>query len=260
MGSECWSPQVGVDRKVVFELLEIARKSLKPGGFGIVSHGDEGLECRLVVEPLVLVDLVGPDRRFDRRVELHPGHITRIIVVGGERFGPQLEIPAESWVRRELRGRAQLPGRDGQEALIFDIVGHHRQLAIRPATDGCEIASGRRALLVRKPFDPLFDLFSRGVGGVVVRPFRFGRDAGNKALVVLQSGPRTFVDEKEVQTRLPACGRFLCEFEQEGGISGPHLFQEDRVHHLGGGNDGRQRSTFVIRQCVERRPDFDLGK
>src|SRR5688572_31114652 len=49
------------------------------------SHGDERLECGLEVEPLVFVDLVRADRGLDRRVELHPGDVALVVVIGEER-------------------------------------------------------------------------------------------------------------------------------------------------------------------------------
>ena len=62
---------------------------------GIVAQRDEGFERRLVVEPLVLVDLVRPDGRLDRRVELHPGDVAGVVVV---RAGTRRRAPCRNFL------------------------------------------------------------------------------------------------------------------------------------------------------------------
>ena len=89
-----------VDGQVVLDVLQCGRELLQLGGLGLVLDRDEGLERRLVVEPLVLVDLVGPDRRFDRRGQLHPLHVAGVVVVRDERVGARLEEGLERRARR----------------------------------------------------------------------------------------------------------------------------------------------------------------
>ena len=64
--------------------------------------GDEGLERRLVVEPLVLVDLVRTDRRFDRALQFHPGDVAVVVVVRQER----VRALGEKRLQRRLGGKA----------------------------------------------------------------------------------------------------------------------------------------------------------
>ena len=55
-----------IDRQVVLELLQVIAERLQLLRLGLVADGDERLERRLEVEPLVLVDLVRADGRLDR--------------------------------------------------------------------------------------------------------------------------------------------------------------------------------------------------
>ena len=54
-----------IDRQVVLDLLQLAAEPRQLLRLGVVTQRDERLERRLVVEPLVLVDLVRADGRLD---------------------------------------------------------------------------------------------------------------------------------------------------------------------------------------------------
>src|SRR5258707_28374 len=57
--------QPGIDRQMVLDVLQLRREALQLLRLGVIAHGDEGLESRLVAEPLILVGLVGSDGRLD---------------------------------------------------------------------------------------------------------------------------------------------------------------------------------------------------
>ncbi len=84
-------PQLGIDGQVVLDVLQLARELRQLRGLGVVAQGDERLERRLGVEPAVLVDLVRADGRLDAGVQLHPGHVAGVVVVGQERRRPRLQ-------------------------------------------------------------------------------------------------------------------------------------------------------------------------
>ena len=131
----------GIDGQVVLQLLQLAGEARQLRRLRLVAHGDEGLEGRLVVEPLVLVDLVGADGGLDGRVELHPGHVARVVVVGEEGGGARLEVA----LQRGLRGEG---GRLAQQ--------RRGRAPARPGTRGCRARrrswpSGSRRMVVKKP-------------------------------------------------------------------------------------------------------------
>ena len=70
--------------RCVLETLQLAAELGQLLRLGVIAQGDEGLEGGLVVEPVVLVDLVGPDGRLDAGVQLHPRHVAGVVVVGEE--------------------------------------------------------------------------------------------------------------------------------------------------------------------------------
>ena len=101
----------------------------------VVAHGDEGLEGGLVVEPAVLVDLVGADGGLERRVELHPGHVARVVVVARGRRRRASRGSLQRRLRGRRRGLAQQRGGARELALVLDAVGHGHELS-RPACAG----------------------------------------------------------------------------------------------------------------------------
>ena len=96
-----------------------------------VANGDEGLERRFGVEPLVLVHLVGPDRRLDRALQLHPGDVAVVVVVRQERVGALGEERLERRLGRERRGLAQQRRRLRQLVLVLHAVGHDGERPVR---------------------------------------------------------------------------------------------------------------------------------
>ena len=133
-------PQRRIDGQRVLQALELGAEDLELLRLGLVADGDERFERRLEVEPFVLVDLVRADGRLDRRVELHPGDVARVVVVRDERVGAGCEEMLERRLRRELRRFTQQRSRKRQLALIFIEYG---TAAKRP--------SGPRRIVVKKP-------------------------------------------------------------------------------------------------------------
>ena len=158
----------------------------------------------LRVEPLVLVDLVRPDRRLDARVELHPRHVARVVVVAEEGVGAARQERLQRRLRRQRGRLAQQVGRARQLALVLDAVGHDLEpglaaLAGRPARMVVKnpVACARSRL--RQRLQPRLDVGLGRAGRVEVRAFRLGRHAGDERLVVVEPVPGPLVDQEVVQ-------------------------------------------------------------
>src|SRR5262249_46872228 len=124
-----------VEWKIVFNLLQLRAEARQLAGFLLVADGDEGFEGSLVVEPLVLVHLVGADGRLDAGVELHPGDVAVVVIVGQERLRPFLEKRLERRLARERRRLTEQSRGVRELALIFKAVGNGDQLPFRVATN-----------------------------------------------------------------------------------------------------------------------------
>ena len=117
-----------IDGQVVLDVLQFAREPLELRAFRLVSHGDVGLERRLEVEQLVLVDLVRTDGRFDRalaapstrrRSRSSRSRGTRRRAWSGSVFSVGSAVK---------RGRlAQQRRRARQLGLVLDVVRHERR-------------------------------------------------------------------------------------------------------------------------------------
>ena len=105
-GAKRGIPMRRVDRQVILQFLQVTAETPEPIGFAVVADGHERLERRLVVEPLVLVDLVRPNGWFNRGIELHPRHVAVVILVRRESVRATLEIACQARLDRELRGLA----------------------------------------------------------------------------------------------------------------------------------------------------------
>src|SRR4051794_7631766 len=113
-------------------------------GLSTVLDGNEGFEGGLVIEPFVFVHFVRPNRRLDRRVELHPLHVAVVIIVRAERRGTRLEKCFERWLRGGVRRGPQVLRRNRELALVFGAVRHRDEAAVRTATNGREEARRSR--------------------------------------------------------------------------------------------------------------------
>ena len=248
---------VGVDRQVVLEILQLRTEARELRSLGIVADGDERLEGRLVIEPLVLVDLVRADGRLDRRVELHPRHVALVVLVRreGVRAGPQ--VASEGRLGSEVGGRPQVLGRYGERSLVLQAVRHGSQSALRiPADDG-EEAGSRLPVLCGESIDPGRDLVARGVRRIVRGAFRLGRHPGHERPVLLDTGPGSLVHEEKGESRTTDGAALALEGEQQGGVAGPDLLEEQRVHDPSRVDDPRQRRPLGLRQRGDIGADVD---
>ena len=107
-----------------------------------VADGDVGFEAGLVAEHLVVVGLVGADGDVEGRVEIHPGDIAGVVVVGEERVGAEGQVLLERGVVGERGGFAQQGGGLLQIGGIRLAVRERRELACRVAADDGEKALG----------------------------------------------------------------------------------------------------------------------
>ena len=247
-GAERRVAVLGVNRQMVLDVLQRAGKLLQLGRFGLVLDGDEGLERGLVVEPLVLVNLVGPDRQLDGRVELHPLHVAVVVVVRQKRRRARVEECLERRLRRGRRRSPQVPGRHGEFALVLDAVGHGHQLPVGAAPDGGEKARGRLTRRAGQRAQPPLHVCLRGIRGIEIRRRRLGRRTGHERRVVVEARPRSLVHQEVAEPR-PAERRVISDQRrQQRLVARPHLTQEERVHHL--------RSSHQVRQC----PALGLGQ
>ena len=141
MPAELRVAEGGVDRQPVLEPLQLRGEAGELRRLLLVAHGDERLEGRLVAEPAVVVGLVGPDRGLERRVELHPGDVARVVVVGEEGRRALLEEGPQRRLRRSRpRPRAAAPP----------------PARARPGTRRCRarrvsVPAGVRRIVVKKP-------------------------------------------------------------------------------------------------------------
>ena len=124
-------------------------------GLGPVLDGDEGLERRLVVEPVVFVDLVGPDGRLDasrrapsssRRCRSNRSTRTRRRGIRG--------TPSASAARRRAAAR-RCCAAIGQLALVLRAVRDGMKPAVGTAPNRREEAGRLRLLRSAKRIDPL---------------------------------------------------------------------------------------------------------
>ena len=69
---------------MVFDFLQVLTEFLQLCGFSIVAQRYVSFERGLVTKQFILVSFVRPDSHIDWRVEVHPGDITVVIVVGSK--------------------------------------------------------------------------------------------------------------------------------------------------------------------------------
>ena len=113
-------------RQVVLDFLQVRGDDLELVGLGFVADGDVGFEPGLVAEQLVVVGLVRADGDVERRVEIHPGDIAGVVVVGEEGIGAQGQEFLERRVVGERGGFAQEAGRLLQIGGVRLAVGDQR--------------------------------------------------------------------------------------------------------------------------------------
>ena len=108
-----------IDGKIVFDLLQMSAEEFQLPGFHIVAEIHVGFEARFVAEDLVVVGFIGPDGDIDGRIQVHPGHVAFVIVVGKERCAPRQQEFLQTGVPGESGGFLQQAGGFCQIVLVF---------------------------------------------------------------------------------------------------------------------------------------------
>ena len=176
---------------------------------------------------MVLVGLVGADHDFDVGIEVHPGDIRGVVVVGHEGFRPQLEESAQAFVVCGMGRRNEFSRSNFELLAVGRRVGQCDQAFALPANDGEE---GGECLAVRRMgLDPRLELTSRHVLRVVAGAVRMGLFA-EKRFVVNQPVPRTVHDAVVIPHGLRSVTLEGRDFRRKSGISGPRLQMENLVH------------------------------
>src|SRR6185503_5883977 len=153
-----------------------------------------------VTEQFIFVRFVWTKRDVDRRVEIHPGDVACVIIVGAERVGAFVEKVAEGSVGCERGSFAEQLRRWFEDVFVSLTVRNDRQLFIRAAANQMKEPCRLLLLSFRKRLQPRVELFLRHVLGIVVRPKRlFAWDAVDERLFLVESRPWTIVDQKIVQ-------------------------------------------------------------
>ena len=198
-----------IDRQMVLDVLQLAGELLQLGALGFVLNRDERLERRLVVEELVLVHLVGSDRRLDGALQLHPGDVAVVVVVRQERIGALGEKRLQRRLGRERRrpragARRRASARSDTRRCTGPSVkpplGPRRITVKKPSR---ALAPPPAATAIHRSSSALRRAFGIEIGAVWLR-----RRAGDKRLVVIEARPRPFVDQEVVQARA-AFGRLV---------------------------------------------------
>ena len=203
----------------------------------IVSNGDECLERRLGVEPFVFVHFVRTDGRLDRGIELHPGDVARVVVVRHERVGARGQELLEGRLGRGVRGLPKVRRGVRELPLVFDRIRNRRE-TLGPLSDRGEEPGGGRLRVAAEAVQPLLDLILGRSGRIEVGGFGFDGHARNERLVVIESRPRTFVDQEVMEAGFGGSpfrsGRpshdVTTQLLQQGVVTSPDLPQEEAVH------------------------------
>ena len=150
--------------------LQVRGHGLELVSLRLVADGDVGFEPGLVAEQLVVVSLVRADGDIERRVQVHPGNIARVVVVREEGIGAQRQELLERRVVGERGSFPQESGRLLQIGRVRLVVRHDAQLLVGIPPDYGEESDGLFALRRGQRFDPGFELFARHIGRIEIRP------------------------------------------------------------------------------------------
>jgi len=223
------------------------------GRFGIVANVHVRFERSLVAEDIVVVRFVGADGDVDGRVQVHPRDVAVVIVVGAECRGARGQELLERRVVRQPGCFLQQPGRFLQIRAILPAIGDRAQLVVLIAANCGEKTLGLLALGLGKRLRPGFELLPRHVFGIEIRARQFlRRDAGKKRCMVVNLGPRRFVQPEIIQPGLAEGRDVFTEPGVEGMVAAPHLREEYIVQNARGFNQLRQRLGVARRElgCI----------
>ena len=246
-----------IEREIVFELLQVLAETGEFGGLGLVGDGDERFESGFEIEPFVLVNLVGPDGGFDRRVEFHPRDIAVVVVVVEEGGGAFFEEGFERGLRGGIGGLAEEAGGVNEFVLIFEAVRNGGEATVGRAANDREEAGGGGVFIARERVQPSVDFLAGGVGGVEVGARRFRADAGEERRVVIETGPRAGVETEVVEPGAAERRGVAHEGGELGFVERGDLAKEDRVEDAGGVDHARERGAFVGGKMRDVGGEFD---
>ena len=71
-----------LDRQVILDLLQMARERFQAVRFAVVAQVHVGFVRSLVAEEFVVVSFIRADRDIERRIQIHPGHVAGVVIVG----------------------------------------------------------------------------------------------------------------------------------------------------------------------------------
>jgi hypothetical protein len=140
-----------------------------------------------------------------------------------------------------LRGNRQL-------ALILRAVRHGDEAAVGTAADRREEAGRLRLLGSAERANPLLHFGLGRALGIVVRRRQLFGSAGDEDGVVIEPPPRPLVDQEFMEPGFAEWRLVLDQGVEHRLVAGPHLFEEERVHHLRGADHVGERFTLVGRQ------------
>ena len=153
---------LGRERQRVLDVGHVLLEDGELPALLLVADEDGGAVGTLHAEQTVQVRLVGREDQVEFRVrQLDPGHVARVVVVGQEGLGAQLQESRERRVVGQLRGFLERARRGIQELLVSDVVRDRRELL--------SVANDDRTLVVDRL--PLFRM------GLDVRLDRVARES-----------------------------------------------------------------------------------
>ena len=169
------------------DLAEMPRDHLQPLALRPVAQAEVGLKGGLQPHRLVEIGLVGPDGQVDVAVELHPGDLTRSVVVAQKRLGAGSEKLLERSVVGEFSRAPQMPRRLFELCPIGHAVGHGPQRAALCRLDDAVKAARHGRLIRRERREPGLQTLRRHALGVIGRAARFAlRHAVEKRRVAIE--------------------------------------------------------------------------
>jgi len=137
-------------------------------------------------------------------------------------------------------------------------IGTH-QLAGRPADDrketGCVAACP-----IGESLQPSFHFCPGGIQRIEIGTVGFRRHAGDKRHIMIQTRPRSLVDQKIMQARTSQRALLFHKLQQESFVARPNLAKKQGIHNLPGLDQFRECLFFQGRQAGYIRTDFDRGK
>ena len=241
---------LGINRQIVFNQLQVLRERGKFPRLLIVPQVDVSLKRRLISKHFIVVRFVRTDRDVERRVQIHPRHITFKVIVGKKRIRPRAEELLQRWIVRESRRLAQQVRGLGQVVFVLFAVRNELE-RICPAAlpnDG-EESLGLFLSRIRQRRYPALESRLVHVLGIEVRAQRLSRrNQRHEGLELIDIRPRPLVEPEIVQPRLAQSRLIFLQPGVERQVAAPILLHENRIHDSAGLNQLHQRLPVSVRE------------